>query len=532
MSPHSVSPLSYTPTISRMTLNNSNAIQPTMMSTTLRQQQHHHHHTNSRSQTQLTLQKLSNLIPPSSTNLQINLIEPILYFRGNTQESVGCFLRGHLILNLPKPTKIRKIEMKFVGRMKTFWPEGKLYYGSTSNRNNLCEEREIMSHNWTFLSPSPSTPSSETLPPSPPLNSDSNRFRILRRSSSSLTSSKPHLILAGVHKYPFELFIPGNIPETIDTERGTVNYKLSATAVRSGLSSNLHVSQNVTIIRTFLEERNSEGTAIANEWNNQLGYEITIPKKAYPIGDSIEIDLKLSPRAKKTKITGIKIQIEEEAVYKTNGQKYLESRTLSIHKVNNFVEQRTMSGKNDSINYNDTIQEGTSSSVFNTEDEGGNSLGNLFYHQNISLPIPKCTNPIYFSYKSSSINISHYLKFIFTMKSPLNNSDDYEDDKKMKKKTDVKVDVPITILSCRCADDLPQYEDESYNLHRYSDDSPSYESPPSYEQSTDNRPDYLRRQTVQQYSILNSEIRDNSTNTFATIASQLRHPQLERLLTV
>lgn len=147
-SSQSVTALSHTLTTrtSRTTLNNFNtinSIRPTTMFTTSRQQRqqqqqqqrqqhrqqqtHHHHHSNFRSQ---ALLKLSSILPPASTNLQINLIEPILYFRGDTEESVGCFLRGNLILNLPKPTKIRKIEMKFVGKVKTFWPEGRNYYGN------------------------------------------------------------------------------------------------------------------------------------------------------------------------------------------------------------------------------------------------------------------------------------------------------------------------------------------------------------------------------------------------------------------
>ncbi|CAB4420999.1 unnamed protein product [Rhizophagus irregularis] len=516
-SSQSVTALSHTLTTrtSRTTLNNFNtinSIRPTTMFTTSRQQRqqhqqqqrqqqrqqqtHHHNHSNFRSQ---ALLKLSSILPPASTNLQINLIEPILYFRGDTEESVGCFLRGNLILNLPKPTKIRKIEMKFVGKVKTFWPEGRNYYGSASNRNDPCEEQEIMSHNWSFLSSSSSSSSS-------PLNSgsNSNRFKILRRSSST---SKFNLIPAGIHKYPFELFIPGNVPETIDTERGLVHYKLSATAIRSGLSPNLHVSQYVPIIRTILEERNSEGTAISSDWNNQLGYEITIPKKAYPIGDSIDIDLKLKPRSKNINIAGIKIQMEEESVFKTKGQKSTDSRTLLVHKVNNFAEQILISDKNVSIN-NNNIQEGTSSSAQIIQDDD-----ELFYHKNILLPIPKCSSPIYFSYKSPSINISHHLKIIFTIK-----SDNNEDGKKKKKKYDIKVDIPITLLSCRCAEDLPQYED----------DSPSYESPPSYEQSTNDG-----RQS-QQYSI-NNDVRHNSTNTITTITNQmteLYHPPLERLLTL
>ncbi|CAG8836075.1 5184_t:CDS:1, partial [Racocetra persica] len=74
-----------------------------------------------------SLIKLEGILPPSSTNLKLDLVEPILFLRGIPQESVGCFLRGKLILNLSKPTKIKKIEMRFVGKIKTFWPEGKIY---------------------------------------------------------------------------------------------------------------------------------------------------------------------------------------------------------------------------------------------------------------------------------------------------------------------------------------------------------------------------------------------------------------------
>jgi hypothetical protein len=149
-SSQSVTSLSHVFTTSRTNLNNFNTINSirpttiTTMSTTSRQQlqqrqqrqqrqqpnnHHYHNHTNSRLQAQLALFK-SSIIPTSSTNLQINLIEPTLYFRGDSEESVGCFLRGNLILNLPKPTKIRKIEMKFVGKLKTYWPEGRINNGN------------------------------------------------------------------------------------------------------------------------------------------------------------------------------------------------------------------------------------------------------------------------------------------------------------------------------------------------------------------------------------------------------------------
>src|ERR1051325_2058494 len=88
---------------------------------------HHHIHDNPKPN---YFSKFRAIISRSCTNLQIKLIEPILYFQGIPEESLGCFMRGELIMNLTKPTKIKRIEMEFFGRMKTYWPQCKIYYGN------------------------------------------------------------------------------------------------------------------------------------------------------------------------------------------------------------------------------------------------------------------------------------------------------------------------------------------------------------------------------------------------------------------
>ena len=79
----------------------------------------------------VTAHQLSNAIPQKlkfnklKTCLELKLVEPVIFFRGKPEEAVGCFLRGDLILNLAKEMNIRKLELKFVGRTKTLWREGK-----------------------------------------------------------------------------------------------------------------------------------------------------------------------------------------------------------------------------------------------------------------------------------------------------------------------------------------------------------------------------------------------------------------------
>ncbi|CAG8448218.1 4689_t:CDS:2 [Diversispora eburnea] len=260
--------------------------------------------------------KLKEIIIPPSTNLKINLVEPILFMRGISEESAGCFLRGELILNLSKPTKIQKIEMKFTGKMKTFWPEGKIYHGSYSNNNNLCETRNIFSHTWNFLDENNFE------------NSNNSSSRLSRR-FSNIRSTNFQLLPSGTLSYPFELFVPGYLPETIEAERGKITYKLVANVVKHGLSINPSVTRYVPIIRTLLDEEILEGIVLSKNWNHCLNYDINIPKKAYSLGDSIDIDLKLTPLVRNLHIINVKIKLAQEAIYEEGTQKFEELKILN-----------------------------------------------------------------------------------------------------------------------------------------------------------------------------------------------------------
>ncbi|CAG8572132.1 2681_t:CDS:2 [Cetraspora pellucida] len=361
-----------------------------------------------------SLIKLEGIFPPPSTNIKFHLVEPILFLRGIPQESVGCFLRGKLILNLNKPTKIKKIEMKFVGKIKTFWPEGKIYTGPGSHGNELCEEHEVISHNWTFLSS--------------PRGSNSRFFS---------SGSSFQLLDAGAHIYDFELYLPGNLPETINADRGKVSYKLVARAIRSGLQPNIKASQDVPIIRTIFDERNAEGIVYANDWRKTLGYEINLSKKAYMLGEPMQIDLKFSPLIQDIQIIGIQLKIHEESTYKSNGQKVTESQTFDAFHC-----------RIDDPDISKSIDED----------------GKIYCH--IMPRMPECTGPIHYSCKSSGIIITHKLRFLFTVMTPVADSS-------KGKKNKFEVNMPVTILSCICADDLPTYDEGEFingSLLQYGND--------------------------------------------------------------
>lgn len=68
------------------------------------------------------------MFPLSSNNLQISLLESTLFLRGSSEESLGSFLRGELVLNLPNPMEIKKIEMNFVGNLRIYWTDSNKTY--------------------------------------------------------------------------------------------------------------------------------------------------------------------------------------------------------------------------------------------------------------------------------------------------------------------------------------------------------------------------------------------------------------------
>jgi hypothetical protein len=60
--------------------------------------------------------------------VSIGLLEPILFLesfeRNNPESRKTVMLRGHLRLNLSKPSKIKKVYLQFRGTAVSCWPEG------------------------------------------------------------------------------------------------------------------------------------------------------------------------------------------------------------------------------------------------------------------------------------------------------------------------------------------------------------------------------------------------------------------------
>ena len=127
-----------------------------------------------------------------------------------------------------------------------------------------------------------------------------------------------HTLKAGHHSFPFSLTLNGTLPATLATQNhdAIIIYKMRATAVRSGLASNLHAEKLFTLHRTFTSDalEFNQTLEIENTWPGKMMYALTLPFKAYAAGDEIPVLIKFMPLAKGVKVTAMVSEIAETAV--------------------------------------------------------------------------------------------------------------------------------------------------------------------------------------------------------------------------
>ncbi|RGB32177.1 hypothetical protein C1646_707306 [Rhizophagus diaphanus] len=428
----------------------------------------------------------------SRNKLYIKLVEPTIILHGSPEDSLGCFLRGELILNLTKPTKIKKIELTFLGKIRLFIPRAD---GEIASSNNY-EEREVISHTWTFLNnlSSSNIDNDSDSNSNRSINSNNSNKSLVSRLFHSLSSKKSDssrytILKKGIHTYPFELFLPGALPESINTNVGRITYKLSAKVLKSGVFTKIKKSQRVYILRTILDEWN-QGKVVSNEWKNVCKYEVSFLKKAFPIGDCINIEMKLTPKDKdKYDLQYVHIDLVEKASYNltTRPKPNVQESTICGIKLHDFIEEWTDKDSNNNysshifkFDKNHSHQQQNDNEI--NRDESLNSK-ELCYHETISFRLPNSSFSIHPTYTSEPITISHDLKFLFCLRTFTNNN-------RLKYKKFTLI-VPITIIASKCKDNiLPlYYESENDNdsiISTTSWDEISFDDvslPPSYESS-------------------------------------------------
>ncbi|KAL0075699.1 hypothetical protein J3Q64DRAFT_1769164 [Phycomyces blakesleeanus] len=231
------------------------------------------------------------------SDFAINVESPEIVLHGSIEESAGVILRGSVVLNCTETTKIRSISLKFQGKAKVHWSEG-----IGSHQHHYKEEKVIIEHDWHFLQP----------------------------------TRKSYHLSEGHYKWDFELPLPGDLPETVDHQMGSVYYTLKAVAERPTFSLNYTDKKKLTVTRVLLPSslELTQSVAISNVWTDKLSYDISLPGKVFSTGATIPITFEFVPIAEDLKVRSITCSLKEYTTLSSEDHKRTEGKVLRTIKDN------------------------------------------------------------------------------------------------------------------------------------------------------------------------------------------------------
>ncbi|CAG8591312.1 2888_t:CDS:2 [Acaulospora colombiana] len=215
--------------------------------------------------------------------------------RGTQSESVGCVLRGQLVLAITEPTKVREVKLTFQGKSKISWADGagtRQYYHT--------EERILFQHDWIFL------PAQKNV----------------------------HILQPDNYHWDFELVLPGTLPETVEScEHGSISYQLKAVAERPALAINFTTKRKVNIQRCLLpsELEYMQSMIVSNTWTDKVEYEFNVDSKVYTLGDTIRVSMYLRPLRKHLNIRKFSCLIKEYTTYHIGVRSKEETRHVTCY---------------------------------------------------------------------------------------------------------------------------------------------------------------------------------------------------------
>lgn len=326
-----------------------------------------------------------------SIELKINVDTEEVLLLGHAEEAAGKMLQGSVVLNLSEPIKVKAINLSFIGKMKVSWSEGKYFFfvylngrkqkkltfslykkGVGPHQQYHKQERTILTHDWEFVRP---------------------QLHPAQSSSSQVVNQPtPHkkstLLSAGQHKWDFELLLPGNLPQTLDSDVGSVTYRLKATVERSTFIQNTVKKKEIRVVRCVLpsEFELVQSLEIHNTWAQKMVYDISVPSKLYAFNDTIPISFKILPIASHLKVHAIMASIKEYCTYTANGHKKTETRIVRLMRLDNP--------------FSEAISTASSPPTWNRV---------------LDLSVPSKSPIIFADADSDMIRIRHRLKFVITL---------------------------------------------------------------------------------------------------------------------
>ncbi|KAG1174401.1 hypothetical protein G6F70_005019 [Rhizopus microsporus] len=267
-----------------------------------------------------------------SLELKINVLSDEVVLLGQPQEAAGKMLQGTLSLNVNEPIKVKSINLSFIGKMKVSWSEG---VGHQQHFHK--QERTIISHHWEFV---------------------------------GNEQKKSQVLNAGKYNWVFELMLPGDLPQTLDSDVGSNTVKKKVIKVlRSVLPSEFELIQSLEI---------------HNTWAEKMVYDISVPSKLYAFNDKIPITFKILPIASQLKVHALMASIKEYCTYTANDHTKTDTRIIRLIRQDSpFVEPI--------------------------------SVERPTWEKTLSLEVPSKSPMVFADADSDMIRIRHRLKFVISL---------------------------------------------------------------------------------------------------------------------
>lgn len=217
----------------------------------------------------------------------------------------------------------------------------------------------------------------------------------------------------GEHKFDFELYLPGDLPQSLEAEGGQVIYRLKAVVERTAFLQNIVKKETIQIIRCMLpsEFEMIQTLEIHNTWAEKMMYDINLPSKVYACNQPIPITFHITPIAANLRVRSLTGTLKEYCTYTANECSKTDTRIVRQKKVENpFADSplRTQFNRNE----------------------------NIVWTKDIELTIPPMhTQLVFCDADNDMIRIRHKLKFIIS----LSNADGHL--------SELRCSVPVMIIS-------------------------------------------------------------------------------------
>ncbi|OQD89919.1 hypothetical protein PENANT_c002G03792 [Penicillium antarcticum] len=273
-------------------------------------------------------------------NLGIALSESVLFLERYDKEDPSTkkctILRGQLRLSVTKPTRLKKVWIRFCGQMQMVWPGGITYFdrgGTAMHRNDFgADSFDLLKAPTATANAHLMTTTNASLQVGQPGASKvcltqtgysvEDTATCHSKSNEAQSQSGSKLFPAGDFLYSFEFLLDGSLPETIKTDLSSIQYSLEAFVEPSRhLRSNLTGKLEIPVVRLPAESplELTEPVMISGNWRDQLHYRMVMSGKSFPLGSQIPISLKLTPMSK-VACQWVKVYVTEHVQHWSRGK--------------------------------------------------------------------------------------------------------------------------------------------------------------------------------------------------------------------